>query len=136
MTQTADEIPALTGTSPSRGERLCLVASLVISSLGIVASVVGWWLVRAHNVRAVESGGRIRDLVITEADGSALPALLFLSFLVGLTALILALTGARAAPPRTWLAVVAGVLAMSLIMTPVVVVANAFVVTRGVMVND
>lgn len=136
MTEAAQEERAVIGASPTKGERLSLVASMVISSVGIVASIGGWWLVRAHNVESVETGGRIRDLVVTEAEGSALPALLFISFVVGLTALTLALIGARAAPPRHWLAVVAGMLAMSLIMTPVVVVANAFVVTRGVMLND
>ena len=56
------EDPAVIGTSPTQHERLSLVASIVISSVGIVASIVGWWLVRAHNEGAVETGGRIRDL--------------------------------------------------------------------------
>ena len=113
-----------------------LISSLTISSMGIVASVVAWWLVRLHNIEAVEAGKRTKDLVIAEAEGSSLPLLLFILVIVGGTALALAFVGAREARDRPRLLIVAGVLATTLLMVPVVVVANALVVTTGVMLND
>jgi hypothetical protein len=113
--------------------RWCLRASLTISSMGVIGSVIVWWLVRLDNLEAVESGTRIHDLVIASADSSSLPLLMFVMACVGSTALILALISAKGAPPtRPWLLVVAGMLATSLLMVPVVVVANAWVVTTGV----
>ncbi|HVQ89372.1 MAG TPA: hypothetical protein VMT88_14440 [Actinomycetes bacterium] len=81
----------------------------------------------------MESGRRVKDLVIASADYSSPPLLMLIMFSVGATALMLALIGAKGgAPTRPWLLVVAGMLATSLLTVPIIVVANAWVVTTGV----
>lgn len=133
MTQTMHASNSLAKTGPSQFYRRCLIASVTISSMGVFASLIGWSFVRLRNLKAVESGGRIHDLVIASADGSSLPLVLFIMFIVGGTALGLALLSAKDARlERRWLLVVAGMLATTLVMVPVVVIANAWVVTTGV----
>jgi hypothetical protein len=56
--------------------------------------------------------------------------------IVGGTALWFAFIGAKGTVGRPRLLVVAGMLATSLLMVPVVVLAQAIVVTHGVMIND
>ena len=120
--------------SATRVERQCLTASLVISSVGIATSITGWWLTRYYNVSAAEEGRRTKDLMGIDWDSSDLPLLLFLMFVAGAAALVFALIGARAVGPKVWKAVIAGMLATSLLMVPVVVAANSLV-TAGVWDN-
>ena len=133
-----DTLPASYFAEPKspRFCRWCVTASLVVSSMGIIASVIAWWLVRLNNLDAVESGTRVHDLVIEEASESSLTLLLIIMLIVGGTALWLALIGAKGALGRPRLLVVTGMLATSLLMVPVVVLAQAIVVTHGVMIND
>jgi hypothetical protein len=114
-----------------RFERKCLTGSLVISSVTIVAGVVGWWVVRFANVSAAEEGGRVRDLLNIDWSNGPLPLLLFLLLVLGSACLVLALMGARAAQAAPWRAVVAGMLAAALLMVPVIAVANSLV-TAGI----
>jgi hypothetical protein len=120
--------------SANRTEHLCLTASLVISSVGIAVSIIGWWMTRFYNVSAAEEGMRTKDLMSIDWDSSDLPFLLFLMFVAGAAALVFALIGARAVGPNVWKAVVAGMLATSLLMVPVVVAANSLV-TAGLWDN-
>ena len=120
--------------SATRTERQCLTASLVISSVGIAISIIGWWLTRYYNVSAAQEGRRTKDLIRIDWDSSDLPLLLFLMFVAGAAALVFALIGARAVGPYVWKAVVAGVLATSLLMVPIVVTANSLV-TAGIWDN-
>ena len=117
------------------GERLAgryLNASLLISSVGIAASVAGWWAVRLYNENAADEGRRMKDMLSVDWSESTLPFLLFILFVVGVCAFALALMGVRAVGHEAWQvsatrAVVAGALSALLMAVPLVVLANSMV---------
>ncbi len=115
-------------------EQKCLRASFVVSSLGIVASIVGWWVIRFYNSQAVDEGRRMKDLMSIDWSDSVLPLLLFVMFALGAAAFVLAMLGARAVMAAPWKAVMAGAMATTLAMVPVVVLANTWV-TAGLVRN-
>jgi len=65
---------------------------------------------------------------------SVLPLLLFVMFALGAAAFVLAMLGARAVMAAPWKAVMAGAMATTLAMVPVVVLANTWV-TAGLVRN-
>ena len=109
------------------GQTRCLTASLFISTVGVTTSILGWWLVRHNNLEAAREGRRMKDFLSVDWDSSGLPLLLFIMFVAGAAAFILACLGAAAARSTPQKAVVAGALAASLVMVPIVVVANTWV---------
>ena len=109
-----------------------LSTSLLISTGGVVISVIGWWVVRFYNASAAREGRHVKDLMVFDWSDSTLPFLLFVMFVVGVGAFALALIGARAVGSepwqvRPWKAVVAGGLAAMIAMVPLVVLANTWV---------
>ena len=115
----------------TRFERRCLSSSLILSSVTLVAGVIGWWVVRFANVTAAEEGGRVRDLLNINWGNGPLPFLLFVTLVVGSASVVLALLGAGAARSAPWKAVVAGMLGAALLMIPLITFANSLV-TAGI----
>jgi hypothetical protein len=117
MTATFEPVhPTDEDTRP--GTAGALTASLAISAVGIFVSLVGWVWANAQRVdyddldlTAVFSGGE---------EGFAYFAVyLTATFLAGLVALGLAMLGAPSARDRVGVAVMAGAMAMFLVMVPV-----------------
>lgn len=131
MTDTIQFTPPEPEVASTSMERAALTVSMVLSSLTIVAAVVGWWLVRFANVTAAEEGGRVRDLMSTNWGNGPLPLLLFVLFVIGAASLVLALLGAGAARNAPWKAVIAGMLGAAVLMIPLITVANSLV-TAGI----
>jgi hypothetical protein len=100
-----------------------LLTSLTISTIGLFVSVVGWVWANAQRVD-------YDDLDLTgvfsgaEEGFSYVAVYLTAMLLAGLLALFLAMVGASAVRHRAWIAVVAGAMAMFLVMVPVVFVAG------------
>jgi ABC-type Fe3+ transport system permease subunit len=121
MTQTI--APVRPAERESSGAHLAFTASVVISTVGIFVSLVGFvWA----NVQRVDYD----DLDLTgvfsgaEEGFSYVAVYLTAMLLAGLLALFLAMVGASAVRHRAWIAVVAGAMAMFLVMVPVVFVAG------------
>ncbi len=121
MTTTID--PARPAEQDRAGLGRSLTASLVISTVGVFVSLVGWVWANAQRID-------YDDLDLTgvfsgSEEGFAYFAVyLTAMFLAGILALFLALVGSAGVRERAWTAVAAGAMAMVLVMVPVVFVAG------------
>jgi hypothetical protein len=109
---------------PSGGQGTeTLKASLVISTVGVVGSLVAWVWANSQQVNYDEL-----DLtgVFTGSENGFgyVAAYLAAMFFGGLVALLLAVIGAAHVYDRAWRTVLAGAMAMFLVMVPVVFVAG------------
>ena len=111
--------------SGTQAQLISLVASFILSGFGLLFATFMFLLVHHQNalVASGEGPGRIRTMMGQWNAYSDIPIYLFLMFVVGVGAIILAFLGARAARDA-WVPVLAGVLAMSILMVPIVVIAN------------
>jgi hypothetical protein len=118
MTQTyAPDMPATGDELPDR--RWALNASLSLSGVVILVNVAIWtW---ANSERRDFDAMLLKDPPLPRPDGwEYLLGYLLAMLAIGVLALALALLGARSSGERPWMATVAGALAMSVVMVPVV----------------
>jgi hypothetical protein len=118
MTQTyARDMPATGDELPDR--RWALTASLALSGLVILGNIVIWtW---ANSQRRDFDAMLLQDPPLPRPDGwEFLLGYLLVMLILGILALALGLLGARSVGERPWVATVAGALAMSVVMVPVV----------------
>ena len=119
MTATLDQSAPSTQSGSTLGG--ALTTSLAISTVGIFISLVGWVWANAQRID-------YDDLDLTGVFSGAEEGFAYVAvyltamFLAGLLALFLAVVGASAERVRT--AVVAGAMAMFLVMVPIVFVAG------------
>ena len=115
MTNTHVDVPGL--DEDERVRPWALKASLVVSTVGIVFSLLGWLWANGQQVEYT-------DLELVEvragSDLEYVPLYLAAMLILGLVALALAAAGARAGQRQPWVVVVAGAMAMFLVMVPVV----------------
>ena len=121
--------------SPTQAQQICLVASFIVSGIALLFAGFIYLLVHHHNmvVASGQGSGHVATMMGHWDPYSDLPLYMFTMFVVGVAALILALIGAPAAR-QAWVNVVAGALAVSILMVPLVVIANKLL-TVGIFPN-
>ena len=131
QTETIRPIDSTDADRPSR-RLICLVASLVLSSVTIVVGVVIFWQTYVANQARLEGPNTGHDvwrqnrLMGEWVLGTSRGTILFCALAIGVVASILAFVGSKAAERRPWLAMLAGVLATAVVMVPLVVAADAW----------
>ena len=138
-----DTMPASAANSPARvapdtgtqAQQICLVASFIVSGIALLFAGFIYLLVHHHNmvVATGEGSGHSVTMMGHWDPYSDLPLYMFTMFVVGVAALVLALIGAPAAR-QPWVNVVAGALAVTIFMVPIVVIANKLL-TVGIFPN-
>ncbi|MFL6182393.1 MAG: hypothetical protein ACJ73J_08795 [Actinomycetes bacterium] len=122
MTQTYLDIPETGDETPERP--WALKVSLAISATGILFNVVAWtWA----NGQRVDYGDLAFDGILGRNGFGYVAAYLAAVLIVGVVSLWLALLGAGSVRRAPWVSVIAGAMAMFLVMVPVV-----FVVDHGI----
>ena len=131
QTETIRPIDSTDADRPSR-RLICLVASLVLSSVTIVVGAVIFWQTYVANQARLEGPNTGHDvwrqnrLMGEWVLGTSRGTILFWALAIGVVASILAFVGSKAAERRPWFAMLTGVLATAVVMVPLVVAADAW----------